>query len=218
MSSEHIKALLASFPARTLTNKDGTASDYVMTMACRLQWPNLAEPSSIDGGPLKFSATLLIPKGADVSVLANMASACALAKFGADWKSKGLRKPFRPQSEKARFDGFEDDPAALFMNVSSNIAPAMYGLGGGTDKLEKGSDAIYPGCYVIARVNCYPYDKTGNKGIAFGLSAIQKVADGARLRTGNSDPSDSFSAVPAAVAAAGGFNATASPASDIPGW
>jgi hypothetical protein len=40
---------------------------------------------------------------------------------------------------------------------------------------------FYPGCYARATVRPFWYDTAGNKGVAFGLQNIQKLADGEPL-------------------------------------
>ena len=50
---------------------------------------------------------------------------------------------------------------------------------------------MYSGCYANVSVNFYPYNVSGNKGVAAGLNNVQKVADGERL-SGASSATDDF--------------------------
>jgi hypothetical protein len=55
-------------------------------------------------------------------------------------------------------------------------------------------DDFYSGCYARATVTAYAYDKSGNKGVAFGLQNLQKLADGEAF-SGRVAPEDDFEAV-----------------------
>ena len=46
------------------------------------------------------------------------------------------------------------------------------------------SEEVYSGCYGRVNVSFYPYDASGNRGIAAGLNHVQKLADGERLGGG----------------------------------
>lgn len=50
-------------------------------------------------------------------------------------------------------------------------------------------DDFYSGCYGIAAINFYNFDKKGKKGISAGLSSCMKIKDGERLdgSTGDAD-------------------------------
>ena len=218
MTPEKLASLVKAFPARRVKNKDGSTSDFVMTMPVRLQWPALDEPKSAqEGQEPKYSACLLIPNGADISALNDIAAAAAKAKFGDDWAKKGIRKPFRSQNEKAQYDGFADSEAAKYVNASTKLPPALFGFGGPAEPLALDTPAIYAGCWVLAKINAYAYDQKGNKGVSFGLAALMKVADDDKLRTGNFDASNGFEAVPAHILAQGGVEAGGDPA-ELPGW
>ena len=43
---------------------------------------------------------------------------------------------------------------------------------------------VYSGCYGRVNVTFYPYDASGNRGIAAGLNHVQKLEDGERLGGG----------------------------------
>jgi hypothetical protein len=56
------------------------------------------------------------------------------------------------------------------------------------------TDDFYSGCYARATITAYGYDKAGNKGVAFGLQNVQKLADGERF-SGRTAAEDDFEAV-----------------------
>ena len=49
---------------------------------------------------------------------------------------------------------------------------------------------FYSGCYGRASVTFYPYNASGNKGIACGLNNVQKQEEGDRLGGGTSAAAD----------------------------
>ena len=61
---------------------------------------------------------------------------------------------------------------------------------------------FYPGCYARATVRAFAYDQAGNRGVAFGLQNIQKLADGEPLG-GRTKPHDDFEPVDDDVANGG---------------
>ena len=40
---------------------------------------------------------------------------------------------------------------------------------------------VYSGCYARVSISIYPFNSSGNRGIACGLGNIQKIADGESL-------------------------------------
>jgi hypothetical protein len=213
----NIDAMVAAMQTRRLNNSDGQPSGIVVTAPAILQWPALDKPTKLKDSPgePKFSVTLILPNAADLGPLRSLAGEAAQAKFGAGYKNMNLKSPFRPQADKGKFDGF--GIGSTFIVATSYRAVNCYGPGGSADLLDPGS--LYAGCIVRARVNAYAYDKGGNRGIAFGLSLVQKLADGPKLRTGGDDVEDGLDAVPAAVAAAGGVRpATVADVAAGSGW
>lgn len=54
------------------------------------------------------------------------------------------------------------------------------------------TEEVYSGCIVNAVINLYAFNTGGNKGIAVGINAIQKVRDGERLGGGSVDINKAF--------------------------
>ena len=42
-------------------------------------------------------------------------------------------------------------------------------------------EEFYSGCYGAAVINFYPYDASGNRGVAAGLNVVVKTRDGDKL-------------------------------------
>lgn len=196
MDKALLDTYLKAYPARMLKDAEGNDSGIVVSMPCRVQWPHLVEPQQTkrDDGSLgepEYNIALLIPAGADVSLLQAEGRRVGIAKFG-ETKAKAFSQEnklgLRLQASKAEFDGFAEE--GFFMSCSTkfnNFGP--YGVGGKGDKLDP--KEIYPGCWVIAKLQAYPFDNK-NKGVKFGLRGLQKIADDERLREGNADSGDGF--------------------------
>lgn len=152
----------------------------VVTGKVRLSYANLFEArASQEGGEAKYSVSLIIPKKDTATINAikkaidEVIQAEKAAKFGG--KDKGLKYPLRDG------DLEKDDPAyegCMFINASSKQRPIIL-----NEDKQPVIDAreVYSGCYGRASINLYAFNSNGNKGIAAGLNAIQKVADGDSL-------------------------------------
>lgn len=169
-------------------------AENVMTPKFRVSFPWVFRPqkpmANATSQDPKYSITMLFPKGADLSALKKAAADAVAEKWGADkakWP-KNLRSPFRDQGEK-EFEGYE--AGAVFITATSKQRPGLVD--------EKVQDIIeekdfYPGCYARATVRVFAYDQAGNRGVAFGLQNIQKLADGEPLG-GRIRPADDFEPV-----------------------
>lgn len=122
-------------------------------------------------------------------VMQALANEVTMAKFKKKLKDlpANFKKPVRDGAEKEGLAGF--GPGLLFANLTSKFKPGIVDKDGKT-KIIDDNEAFYPGCYARATITCYAYENKG-KGVAFGLSNLQKVADGARLDS-RTDPEDDF--------------------------
>ena len=189
--------LLEQYPCKALANEAGEAIERWITCPARLAFPELETPKKMEGsaGEPKYSCTLLFPVGADLTVLNQAAADAARAKFGQGVNLKSLRRPFREQGDKD-FDGFE--AGAVYINCSSQYKPPIFSET--KEKLEATDPRVYAGMWVRAKVTCYAYDQTGNKGVAFGLVSLQRLADAEPFKVGGADDGaglDDVKAIPA---------------------
>ena len=155
----------------------------------RLSYFNGWEPKSINGGPEKYSVSLLIPKDDKETITAiekaiDAAIEEGIGKFGG-------KKP-----NKAAINGdIERDDEAYkghyFINANSVTAPQI------VDKAVKpilDRSEVYSGCYARVSISFYAFNSNGNKGIACGLGNIQKIRDGEPLG-GRSNAADDFTSL-----------------------
>lgn len=180
----------------------------------RVSYPKVFKPeiNKLSKQP-EYSLVALFPKGADLSKLKAAAKEAIIKKWGADpnkWPDN-LRTPFRDQKERAKKlddgrrvlpDGYEE--GAIYINLKSKQKPGVVdqNVQPILDETE-----FYAGCYAVASLNAYAYDQAGNRGVAFGLNNIQKVADGDPF-SGRPKPEDDFAPIAGAETAVGGTEAS----------
>ena len=167
-------------------------SDNIITGKFRVSFPYVFRPSKPMqvGAEPKYSVTMLFSKDADLTKLKAAVRAAAVDKWGADqaqWP-KGMRNPFRDQGEK-EYEGYEK--GLIFIVATSKQRPGL--VDAKLQDIIEEKD-FYPGCYARASVRAFAYDQAGNRGVAFGLQNIQKLADGEPLG-GRTRPADDFEPV-----------------------
>lgn len=164
----------------------------VITGKCRLSYGHIWEPSSMDeNSPAKYSACIIIRKD-DTKTLSKIRAAMDAATqdgIQSKWKGKkpaNLKLPLRDGDEERPED--EAFKGCYFLNTNASRQPGVVDrdLNPILDK-----DELYSGCYCRFSINFYPFDKSGNRGVAVGLNNVQKLADGDRL-SGGSRAEDDF--------------------------
>lgn len=172
-------------------------SNVIITPEAILSYPALFEPKEVPGSnqPPKYSCSLVFPPGTDITALKAAIVAAGRDFFGSKfdelWRGGRIRSPLRSD-----VDGKGYPEGSVFMNASSKAKPGIVSRYAGSDGKPQpitDPDEMYPGCYVIASVRFYGYDKAGNRGIGCGLGNLQKRAEGSRLDS-RRDPSADFSA------------------------
>lgn len=158
----------------------------------RLSYFHGWEPTSINGGPERYSVSVLIPKGDKETVKAindavDAAIEEGIAKFGGKKPNKAaIKLPLRDGDTEREDEAYAGH---WFINANSKTAPQI------VDKAVKpilDRDEVYSGCYARVSLNFYAFNSNGNKGIACGLGNIQKIRDGEALG-GRSSAADDFS-------------------------
>ena len=149
----------------------------VITGCVRLAFQSVIEPRVSDIGDdktPKYVAVLLFePNDPTVPLMKAAMKEAATDFFGADKIPANLRMPLRDGKEKSGDYPFYT--GHLFMNTSSKNKPGVVDQ---ANKAIVDADDIYSGCWVRAEINCFAYDKKGNKGVSFGLNNVQKLGDG----------------------------------------
>lgn len=158
----------------------------------RLSYFHGWEPTSINGGPERYSVSVLIPKDDKETVKAindavDAAIEEGIAKFGGKKPNKAaIKLPLRDGDTEREDEAYAGH---WFINANGKTAPQI------VDKAVKpilDRDEVYSGCYARVSLNFYAFNSNGNKGIACGLGNIQKIRDGESLG-GRSSAADDFS-------------------------
>lgn len=158
----------------------------------RLSYFHGWEPTSINGGPERYSVSVLIPKDDKETIKAindavDAAIEEGIAKFGGKKPNKAaIKLPLRDGDTEREDEAYAGH---WFINANSKTAPQI------VDKAVKpilDRDEVYSGCYARVSLNFYAFNSNGNKGIACGLGNIQKIRDGESLG-GRSSATDDFS-------------------------
>ena len=149
-----------------------------------------------DGTEGKYQVQLLIPKSDVEAVRLLDAAFEAAKKNGVSTKWKG-KMPISVKNKTSLLrDGDDEKPdddtyaGMWFVNASSQTKPGVRVLENGVITEALDSDDFYSGCWGCASINLYPYEASGNTGVAVGLNNVIKTKDDTRLSGGNSAESD----------------------------
>lgn len=153
----------------------------------RLSYPNLFTPRPGDDptGKPKYSLSCIVSKDVDLGPLEDAIEEVIEEK----WKGRpprGLRRPVRDGDEYSDKDGYDGDH--VFFSARNTRRP--YVVRGDRSPIQDEED-VYPGCYGLAIVEPFAYEKDTNKGVGLSLVGFVKVKDGERLGGGApADPDD----------------------------
>jgi len=153
----------------------------IITGCVRLAYNSVLEPkvSDLDGADKtpKYPAVILIePNDPLIKLMQEAMMEAANEFFGEGKIPKGLRSPIRDGEEKAEEYPFY--AGHKFINVTTKNKPGVVDQ---RNKPITDPDEIYSGCWVRVEINCFAYDRKGNKGVAFGLNNLQKLGDDERF-------------------------------------
>ena len=150
------------------------------------------EPRGMDDEPdgkKSYSVVMLFDKNTDLGPLKRAVEAAIQKKWG-NKRPANLRLPFRDAGEKqGEYEGFKKGMTFVTARTYDKPQVVDQDVNPITDRKE-----FYSGCYAWATVVAGAYDSKGNKGVAFYLNNIQKVADGEPLG-GSSRAEDDFKSI-----------------------
>lgn len=167
----------------------------VITGKVRASYLHVFEPKAAqEGGEKKYSVALLIPKSDKATINAIKKAQQAAIEQGKATKFQGKV----PANLKlALRDGDEERPdddaykGHYFVNATSKQKPGI--IDKYKNRIDDPADFV-SGDYCRASLNFFPFNTSGNKGIACGLNNIQKLADGEPL-SGRTRAEDDFDEV-----------------------
>lgn len=148
-----------------------------------------------DGSDGKYSVCLLIPK-TDVQAKKLIDAAVEAAKQAGIPSKWGGKLPSAAKLHLPLRDGDAENPddptyeGMWFMNASSTQKPGVRVLENGAMHEALDSDDFYSGCWGAVVVNFFPYNVSGNVGVAAGLNNLIKTRDDERFGGGRSADAD----------------------------
>jgi len=172
-------------------------SKQIVTPPAILSYPHLFKPQAPmeEGGNAMYGAVLVFAKDTDLRELKAAALEAATEKYGDKAagmiRSGKLKWPFRTDEDKGYPEG------SCFISPRSKDRPLVVArykspVDGKAEEITDEA-VVYAGAIVKGLVKAYCYDRSGNKGVTFGLNGIQKWADGDRL-DGRVSARDAFDA------------------------
>lgn len=205
---------LNTIPKELLVATAAREGSNIISPIGRLSFPAFFTPESIDDKPdseKKFSCSILIPPGADLTLLKTAAAAAATAKWGdkvAEMIAEGrLKRPFLKAEEK-KYDGYL--PGWTLIRASSQTKPGVRDAAQVPGSLvvvkDEDPELVYPGRWCQITLNAFAYDQKGNKGVAFGLNNVLLLHHDESL-SGRAKAEDEFTApagITGAAASTGG--------------
>lgn len=159
-----------------------TPSKSLVTPVFRMAFPYVFTPQPNKFNPAakpQYAIVMLFPKTEKLEALRALAKQTVIDRWGADaakWP-KGLKSPLRDGDEKPNLQGY---PGHWFIRAISNRPVATVDANM-QEVIEPGK--VYGGMYARANVNAFAYPSAkgqdlGNRGVSFGLQALQLVRDG----------------------------------------
>ena len=166
----------------------------VVTKTVRFSYLNVLEARSTNGGPAKYSTSIIIPKSdLETKRMIDDAIKAAYAEGTSKLQGSGRTVPALEAIRTPLRDGDKERPddeayaGSWFLNASSLQRPDVVDASC-HDIIDPGQ--IYSGMYGRASLNFFAYSVGGNRGIGVGLNGIQKQRDGERLSGRSSAASD----------------------------
>ena len=151
---------------------------FILTPKFRVSFPNIKEKSELSD---KYQITMMFDGETDISELVAHAKAARLKKWP-NKLPKGFQNPFikvDDMDKDERYDGYED--GMIIVRAKAQYRPGVLDGKKNPIDIEELDEYLYGGCYCRAAVSAYAYDKMSNRGVAFGVDAVQIIKDGEPL-------------------------------------
>ena len=161
---------------------------HFVTGKARLSYVSLNQPRvPMGGGEPKFSVTVLVPK-TDVTTKARIDAAIkAAAQLGVSKQWNGVMPPvmatpvYDGDGPRANGDKFGPECKGCWVFTASSKADRRPRIVDAQVQDIIDPSEIYSGIYGRVGVDAYPYNRNGKRGIALGLTNVQKTEEGEPL-------------------------------------
>ena len=163
-------------------------SNHFVTGQARLSYVHLNAPyAHQNGGEAKYSVTVLVPK-TDTKTKAAIDAAIATAiQLGISKQWNGTKPPviatpmYDGDGVRANGEPFSAECKGHWVFTASSKADRKPRIVNNLVQDILDPNEIYSGIYGRVGVDAYPYNASGKRGIAFGLTNVQKLQDGEPL-------------------------------------
>lgn len=148
---------------------------------CRLSYTYLFQKYSRNNNDKgKFQTNVLIPKSEKKTVAAIQQAIEYAKKAGVDakWGGKEPKKLCMPLKDGDLDKDDEVYEGMYYVNARSTGRP---GIVDARKNIITDEEDVYSGMWAIVSVIFFPYDESGNKGVACGLNNVMKTKDDAHL-------------------------------------
>ena len=150
-----------------------------------LSYPYLFTPQPAMDGQSKEKYSCAVVFGDDVDLSSLEAAVLAAARERWGDKAEELLNSGRLRNPLREDGAFKNYPFDRFANLRTGHQPVVVSkyADPATGKAMVITDPtqMYPGARVRVSGTAYSYDVNGNRGVALGLNAVQKVGEGERL-------------------------------------
>lgn len=160
-------------------------TNHFVTGQARLSYVHLNAPYAHQvGGDAKYSVTVLVPK-TDKKTKATIDAAIAAAtQLGISKNWNGTKPPvlatpvYDGDGVRPNGDPFGAECKGCWVFTASSKADRRPRIVDVNVQDIIDPNAVYSGIWGRVGVDAYPYNSNGKRGIAFGLTNVQKLADG----------------------------------------
>jgi hypothetical protein len=179
------------------------ATGEYFTPKVRLVYPALLEAKvnkKYPNNPPKFSATALVPKAADISVITAEVSKLAQSLYGANWKDPELavKLPIKKTANYEKLAEYAADyPLMIRVSANAEYPPALFGPDKKPIDRDKASE-VYGGRWAILACNIWgpkPENKNVNRFVSLGVQRVQLLDHDEPIATGRIGTADGFDAI-----------------------
>lgn len=159
-------------------------SRKIITPIFRVSYQHIWMPSRPENSDKDvYSVTAIFDSDTDLKDLLSLVKEVRDAKWK-DGKVAGFKSPFRRGVED-EFDLSKNPEYAGKIITTFRSYGRPVGVVGPDKQPIIDQTEFYSGCYAIASVTAYAYDRQGNKGVSFGLANLMKMKDGEPLASIN---------------------------------
>ncbi len=196
---------------RDLTKCHKTKGGNVITAEGRMAYVSLFKAvlpkDETDSEKARYQTSIAFPKNADLSLLIQIVEACAVEKWGADYKAKfgKIKKPFLKTEDYPKM-GLDPAEFPVFIRCNSPSRPQVVNMRMDVVTDDK-SDQVYSGRWASVSVRPYAWDRATGKGVSLGLQNVQLLRDDTPLAAGRVAAEEEFEPVEGAGEATGGSDA-----------